>query len=79
MCGCLSCAPNLGTWPTTQAHALTRNRTSDLLVRRPALNPLSHTSQGCACFSKLKWKRVHLGQKERWSYTKKDTILNSGL
>ena len=32
-------------WPTTQACALTRNRTSDPLVRRPALNPLSHTSQ----------------------------------
>ena len=38
--------PQLGTWPTTQACALTRNQTSDLLVHRPALNPLSHTSQG---------------------------------
>ena len=37
-----------GTWPTTQACALTGNRTSDLLVFRPALNPLSHTSQGMA-------------------------------
>nr|XP_053766634.1 bleomycin hydrolase isoform X2 [Desmodus rotundus] len=27
MCGCLSCAPALGTWPTTQACALTGNRT----------------------------------------------------
>ena len=35
-----------GTWPTTQACALTGNRTGDLLVCRPALNPLSHTSQG---------------------------------
>ena len=35
------------TWPTTQACALTRNWTSDPLVCRPALNPLSHTSWGC--------------------------------
>ena len=38
--------PPLGTWPTTQARALTGNRTSDPLVRRPALNPLSHTTRG---------------------------------
>ena len=37
--------PQLGTWPTTQACALTGNRTGDPLVCRPALNPLSHTSQ----------------------------------
>ena len=36
----------LGIWRTTQACALTENRTSDPLVHRPALNPLSHTSQG---------------------------------
>ena len=36
----------LGTWPATQACALTRNRTGDPLVHRPALNTLSHTSQG---------------------------------
>ena len=36
----------LGTWPTTQACALTGNPTSDPLICRPALNPLSHTSQG---------------------------------
>ena len=36
----------LGTWPTTQACALTGNWTSDSLVRRPALNPLSYISQG---------------------------------
>ena len=41
--------PLLGTWPTTQACALTGNQTSDPLVCRPALNPLSHTSQG-KCF-----------------------------
>ena len=38
--------PLLGTWPTTQACALTGNQTSDPLVHRPVLNPLSHTSQG---------------------------------
>ena len=43
--GCLSHTPNLGTWPTSQAHALTGNRTDDPLVHRPALSPLSHTSQ----------------------------------
>ena len=34
----------------TQACALTENRTGDPLVRRPALNPLSHTSQGVFAF-----------------------------
>ena len=47
MCGWLPLAcPALGTWPTTQACALTGNRTSDLLGCRPVLNPWSHTSQG---------------------------------
>ena len=36
----------LGTWPETQACALTRNQTGDPLVCRPVLNPLNHTSQG---------------------------------
>ena len=38
--------PQLGTWTTAQACALTGNRTRSLLVRRPVLSPLSHTSQG---------------------------------
>ena len=38
--------PLLGTWPTTQARALTGNRTGNPLVLRPALNPLSHPSHG---------------------------------
>ena len=37
--------PLLGTWPTTQACALTGNWTSNRLVCRPVLNPLSHTGQ----------------------------------
>ena len=39
----------LGTRPTTQACALTGNQSSIPLVHRPALNPLSHTSQGLWC------------------------------
>ena len=38
--------PPLGTWPATQAGALTGNRTGNPLVPRLALNLLSHTSQG---------------------------------
>ena len=38
--------PLQGTWPATQACALTGNRTVNSLVHRLALNPLSHTSQG---------------------------------
>ena len=36
--------PLLGTWPSTQVCTLTGNETSDPLVLRLALNPLSHTS-----------------------------------
>ena len=47
MCGCLSCAPYTHYWgPATQACTLTGNGTGDPLVHRPALDPLSHTSQG---------------------------------
>ena len=38
--------PQLGTWPPSQACALTGNRTDNPLVRRPAPSPLIHTSQG---------------------------------
>ena len=38
--------PQPGTWPAIQAHALTGNWTSNLLVCTPAFTPLSHTSQG---------------------------------
>ena len=36
----------LGTWPATQACALTGNRTSNPLVHRTTLSPLSQTRQG---------------------------------
>ena len=35
-----------GTWPATQACALTGKRSGDPLVRRLVLSPLSHTSPG---------------------------------
>ena len=38
--------PQLGTWPATQACALTGNRPGDLSVQRQALGLLSDTSQG---------------------------------
>ena len=38
--------PQLGAWLATQAYALTGNRTGDRSVHRPALNSLSHISQG---------------------------------
>ena len=41
----------LGTWPATQACALTGNPTNDPLVRRPSLTSLSHTSQGTPSFT----------------------------
>ena len=37
---------HLGTWPSTQARALTGNRTGNPVVHRLALNLLTYTSQG---------------------------------
>ena len=54
----LAC-PLLGTWPTTQACALTGNQTCDPLVHRPTLNLLSHTSQGATCVSIVRSWIVH--------------------
>ena len=48
--------PQLGTWPATQACALTGDGTSDLWVGRLALNPLSHTRQG------LVWNILRAGK-----------------
>ena len=54
--------PLLGTWLATQACALTGNPTGSPLVDRPALNPLSYTSQGSWYFlsmlniSSFPWK-----------------------
>ena len=43
----------LGTWPATQACALTGDQTCDPSVHRRTLNPLSHTSQGFVLVAKL--------------------------
>ena len=48
-----------GTWPVTQACALNGHRTSDLMVLRPALSPLSHSSWG---WRKFQVSRFELGQ-----------------
>ena len=50
--------PDLGTWPATQACALTRNKTSDLLIYRSVLNPFSHTKQGKENLKSSKRKAV---------------------
>ena len=52
--------PLPGTWPATQAYALTGNPTSDPLVCKPALSPLYHTNQGenlifNDCFMSYQW------------------------
>ena len=52
---CFSREPNWGTWATTQACALTGNRTCDLLVCRKVLNALIHTSQGKPWASLASW------------------------
>ena len=54
--------PQPGTWPATQASALTGNRTSDPLFRRSVLNPLSHTSQGRFILFYLtqKYSKIHI-------------------
>ena len=60
--------PSPGTWPITQACALTETRTSDALVCRPMLNPLSHTSQ-VTPFSKICdfGKLLHLSNSHQWN------------
>ena len=50
--------PPLETWPATQACAPTRNRTGNPLICRPALHPLSHTSQGKMFYHWLKDKQA---------------------
>ena len=43
--------PLLGTWPTTQACALTGNGSGDPLVHSPVLNPESHQPGLCPFFN----------------------------
>ena len=49
-CVIASHVPLTGTWSEIQTCTLTGNQTGNTLVRRPALSPLSHTSQGQCCF-----------------------------
>ena len=59
--------PLLRTWPATQAHALTGNQTSDPLVHRLALSPLSHISQGMNAPHLKEILRFHLQMPKRGS------------
>ena len=45
--------PQLGTWPATQACALTWNQTGSLLVHRSACTSLNLTSQGSSSFKMI--------------------------
>ena len=55
VCGCLSCAPYWGPGPQSRHEPWSGNWTSDPVVHRPVLNPLSHTSQGCLYFYRCKY------------------------
>ena len=59
MCGCLSCAPYWRAGPQTQACALTGNPPRDPLVYRPALNPLSYSSQVNPSFIRAQTRLQH--------------------
>ena len=37
--------PQVGTWPTAQTYTVTRSQTSNLMICKLTLSPLSHTSQ----------------------------------
>ena len=51
--------PPLGTWPATQACALTRNRTSEPLVCRLVLSPDTHQLGHTFLFGIFKIKEIH--------------------
>ena len=66
--------PLLGTWPTTQARVLAGNRTGHPLFRRPALHPLSHTSQAGSFF--LESIRL-MNSKSQWAQKEMLVLLPS--
>ena len=74
--------PLLGTWPATQACALTGKRTADPLICRLALNPLSYTSQDSEDTSDLKSEilSAYLNQDSTGKYkTQKGFCIPKGL
>ena len=79
----LTC-PLLETWPATQTCALTGNSTSDPLVRRLALNPLSPTSHGFFFFHYGRWNNyvkillIFLERGEERVYTWRETLVCEG-
>ena len=63
---CLSYVLQLGTKPTTQACALTRNRTCDLLFCRTKPNQLSHMGQDWVFYFKNEKTEVTSYWAHRW-------------
>ena len=79
-CVVASRTPSVGTWPATQACALTRNWTSDLLILRPALSPLSHSSQGSSClYASFSFSLLCLSFPRGGSRRKKPSLLAFSL
>ena len=66
--------PLLGAWPATQACALTGNRTGNPEVCRPALNPLSYTSEDNICFIGFREERAER-EREREGGSGKETSM----
>nr|KAF6304794.1 hypothetical protein mPipKuh1_009248 [Pipistrellus kuhlii] len=56
-----SCTPPTGDVPATKVHALDRNRTRDLSVRRSTLYPLSQTGFGKNMFLLILGKKGKVG------------------
>ena len=65
----------LETWPATQACALTGNQTSDPLVCRLALSPLSHTSEGLKLFNLYSFMDIIIKMKNTKPICLKDYYL----
>ena len=74
MCGCLLSIPHWGPGLQPRYVPWTRNRTSDTLVPRSALSPLSHTSQGVRNISFCWWLDL-----DTWKYTFSKINANSFL
>ena len=68
--------PLLGTWPTSQACALTGNWTCNPLIHSPVLNPLTHTRQGLTSYTLLLMQR--LGTANHVSILLSDSLFGSG-